>query len=320
MINAETIPVDVEEMRSWAEGHRKAHDLSWTDFAKASGIPSGTLSPFVTGKYNGDNERVARDMFKYRQLLTSQASLVASLPTDPGFFMTPSAKRIQVLLRIAHMGRITVAATGPGVGKTKIADNYVNSVSNAWLVTMSPSTRGVNNMAIEVLEALGEPNARGNPQMLSRAIRRHVKDKKGLLVIDEAQNLTEQALEELRSWHDATGVGVCLLGNEELLIRLEAGRRKDAFARLNSRIANRLIQNVPGADDAAAFCDAWGIVDPAQRKYLTAIATSSAQGGLRDCAMAIESASMIASDEGRGLTVQDLKDAQAQRYTRQLVA
>jgi len=316
MNDPENFPIDVEEMRAWAEEEKGRRAYSWTQFSQVVGLASSTLSLFCGNRYAGNNERVARALFRYKQMIESQAASSAGVPVEPGYFETPTSLRIRALLVIGQMGRITLGATGPGTGKTMTTRHYQASVSNCWVATMKPTTKTVNAMVHEVMRAIGGNAKSGWTRQLSHQVADMVQGKRGLIVIDEANNLELEAIEEIRSWHDATGVGVCFLGNEELLMRIEGGPRRDAYARLNSRIAQRHIQTLPMAGDIDAFCDAWGIGDPASRRMLGQIAMTPGAGGLREMKQLVEAGSMLAEEDGRALTLDDLKDAQATRATR----
>lgn len=316
MNDPEIFPVDVAEMRDWALADKAATGHSWSSFSEVTGIPASTLSLFCSNRYAGNQEKVARRLFRYRQMKESQAERSSGLPSDPGYFDTPTSLRLRALLVIAQMGRITLGATGPGTGKTITTRHYQASVSNCWVATMKPTTRTVSSMIAEVMRALGATPKSGWTRMLSRQVEDMVAGRRGVLVIDEANHLELEAIEEIRAWHDATGVGVCFLGNEELVMRIEGGPRRDAYARLNSRIAQRHLQTLPMADDVEAFCDAWNIRDPACRRMLAQIALTPGAGGLREMRQLVEAGSMLAEDEGRALTLADLRDAQATRATR----
>jgi DNA transposition AAA+ family ATPase len=154
MNNPESAPVDAKEQREWLLEHKAVTGSSWTQLAAQTGIASGTLSVFAGGKYQGDNERVARDILRYRQHLNMQRELAMEAPEVPEYFETPTSRRIQSLLSWAHRGRITSQRPGPGCGKTKGAKNYRDAMSNVWMTTMAPSCSGINNMQIEVLASL----------------------------------------------------------------------------------------------------------------------------------------------------------------------
>ena len=322
MINVKEMPIteeDIDEIRLWALGYRNNQEpaLPWAQFAAECGIPAGTLQPFVTGKYQGDNAKYARMLFQFRQAVEVKTKRQASLPVDPGYFETETTRRLQDLLQIAHYGRIVVAATGPGTGKTMAIDDYMSKAQPCYKATMRPSTARLLPMIIEVHKALNIPlTGRMPASQASQLVVERLTKRQALLVIDEANFLTTDGIEEIRSWHDETGVGIALFGNEELLTRIETSRHRDQFARLSRRIAARHTQMLPTEGDVTIFCDAWGIDQPDIRQYLKRIALTPDGGGLGECQQLIEAGSMIASGEDRGLTLPDLRDAQAMRVSR----
>lgn len=314
MNNPENAPADIEEMRAWMLGHKAQLGLGWEPLGKRVGIAGGTLGPWCQAKYQGDNQRVANDVYRYRQLLTSQAQIEVDAPTIPGFVKTPTAQKVLSLLGWAHRGKIVAAAMGPGTGKTMTIQHYRDSVTHCFVATMAPSTAGVNNMLMEVMAALGEPDAKGTPQSLSRRVKDKVRNMKALLVIDEAQHLSEKSVEELRSLHDATGLGLGLFGNHEVIGRLEGGSRKAAYAQLYSRVSMRHEQLLPTEIDARVLANAWEIADDGQLKFLISVALRP--GGLRGMSMVLELATMIAAAEQRQVGIGDMQDAWLQLSSR----
>lgn len=315
-----TATIDIAEQRKWLIDHRTSTQLSWSELAKRIDIPQGTLSQFGSPKgYAGDERRLAEKVYRYRQLLDEQARIEVEAPELPDYFQTPTSDQMTSLLTWAQRGRIVVIATGAGLGKTKTAQQYGACFPNVFISTMSPSTAGVNNMQIEVLEALGERDAVGTPQKLSRRIRDRVKNmSKPLIVIDEAQHLSEKAIEEIRSWHDATGVGIALLGNIKVMQQLEGGTRSAAFAQLYSRVSMRMIRPLPLQADADALAKAWKVDDDSTLGLVRKIV--GMPGGLRGGTMALELAWMIAAADQRPLAKEHLQDAWSQLSARALAA
>jgi DNA transposition AAA+ family ATPase len=314
MNNPENLPVDVSEQREWLLEHKSVTSSSWTALASQTGIPHGTLSVFAGGKYQGDNERIAREIYRFRQHLSTQRELAMEAPEVPPYFDTPTSVRLTALLTWGHRGRIVVAATGPGCGKTKAAENYRDSMSNVWLVTLAPSSSGINSMQIKVLAALGERDARGSMQQLSQRICDRVRNSNGLIILDESQHLLDRTIDEIRSWHDETGVGIAFFGNETVLARIEGGQRRAAFAQLYSRIGMRLVQNLPLADDARALADAWEVHDEKQTDFI--IKKSQQPGGLRTVTRMMELGVMVAASEKQPLELSHLQHAWAQLVSR----
>jgi DNA transposition AAA+ family ATPase len=320
MNNPDDIVIDLEEIRAWLMDEKIRRGFSWPQLGSKIDVPAGTLSLFGTNNYKGDNQRIGKLVYKYRQMLANQSERVQGVPVEPGYFETPTSRRITTLLTVAQSGRITVVATGPGTGKTKTLRHYQDRVSNCWVATMKPTTKTLNAMIGEVLRSVGGTPKGGWNRQLSHQVADAITGRQGVLVIDEANHLDWESLEEIRAWHDATGAGICLLGNEELLQRIQGGPRRDAFARLNSRIANSLIQNLPEEGDVDAFCDAWQIEDSGMRGLLRRIALTPGAGGLRECRQIVESAGMLALGEGRDLSLADLRDAQSTRVSRHIKA
>lgn len=320
MNNPEALPLDITEQQAWLAEHKSTTGLSWAQLAPKVGIPYGTLSQFPTGAYKGDLKKIAEAVYRFRQLLIAQAEISVEMPEPPAFFETPTTKQITTMLTIAQRGRMVVIAGGPGTSKSKACGHYQASVSNVWFATMKPSSGGISTMQYKVLESLGveEEKRKGTPIALSTRVEALIRNTGGLLILDEAQHLTEKALEEIRSWHDTTGIGIALVGNEDVLTRLTLGSRKDAFARLASRIAQRMIFRGPRDGDAIALADAWNVVDEDQRAFVVAIAKQP--GGLRTCTMMLETAFMLASSENNTLQLSHLQDAWAHLSIRQMAA
>lgn len=315
---ASVASIETASERRWLLDYKDRTGLSWSELAQQSGVPSGTLSQFGAATYGGNNDRIASEVARFRAKVAAQAELALEAPEIPDWFDTPTSGRVTSLLSWAQRGRITAVAMGPGTGKTRTARHYRDLMSNVWLVTMAPSTAGVNNMQIETLSVMGERDARGTPQALSARIKARVKGSGGLLIYDEAQHLSEKSIEEIRSWHDATGIGVALLGNEEVISRLEGGSRRAAFAQLYSRVGMRHIQALPLPADAAKLCAAWNVTDAQQVQFIETI--SQRPGGLRGCTMTLELATMIAVGEERPRSIAHLRDAWGQLASRRVAA
>jgi len=304
----ENSPVEVEA-RAWLNGHKASCGLSWPQIGKLTDVASSTLSLFATDKYAGNNATVAAKVLAYRDRLANQAQLAVHAPVVPSWYETPTAMKLAGLLHSAQSGEIVLIVTTPGIGKTKVAEWFAANDPNVWLATMSPSTSGVPNMAIEVGEAIGLGEIKGSPQQLSRQIKAHIQGKNGLLIIDEAQELTEKSLNEIRSWHDKTKVGIAIMGNESVVGQIDG--RKSALAQISSRFYMRHTQSQPMPGDLEVLFDAWGIVDADQRAFLTKV--SQLPGALREVTHTIKAASMGAFGAGQELTLARLRSAAKQR-------
>jgi len=305
------VKADVEAVIARLKAFKAERSLSWPELSNRIGIPTGTLSSFATGNYAGDAARIAGEVLRWFEAEAKQAAMRVSATLEPPAFQaTRAGQEIIHLLRWARRGKIAVVATSPGYGKTSALRQFQADTPNVWVATMAPSTGGVATMLAEILDAMGERDIKGSPQMLARRIRDRVRGSGGVIALDDAQHLGEKALDELRGIHDVTGVGVALLGNAGLLQRLEGGGRSVAFAQLFSRISLRIVKNLAYPEDGVMIGRAWGIEDERCLRWLGEQAAKP--GGLRSLAMTIELASVLASGEGRAVSFEHLRDAWAQ--------
>ncbi len=315
MNNPDDIPISIEDEIEWLKDYKARQGLSWSALGTATGIASQTLNLVVLGHYQGNLENQARRIFKFRQKIESQSERSKSALAIPKFIATPSAKRFQFLLEVAHMGRITVAATGPGTGKTMTAREYQASISNVWMVTMRQSTSSLSAMISSVMDAMGLSSKSGWTRQRSTQVVEFLRNRGGLLIFDEANHMGLSSFEEIRGWHDETGVGVAFFGNEELLMRIRGGDKRHAYARLNSRIANALIQDTPDEADVDAFLNEFDIEDGRIRKAMINVALSPHNGGLREVKQILESANMLAIGEDGVIEFSHVEKAMGSRLT-----
>ncbi|PZU47653.1 MAG: hypothetical protein DI568_08900 [Sphingomonas sp.] len=303
-------PETVQEVRLRLIAFQEERGLSWQRLADMSGVPSGTLTPWKDGKYNGRNDNIASKVRRFLDGEAAKSALAAGRIENPGFVMTPTARELVRLLQFAHLGDIVAIACAPGTGKTEVAQNYKDEqAANVYLAAMSPSSSGVQPMQMRLLAAMGIMDLKGSPQQLSAHILKQVSGKGALIILDEAQELSEKALDEIRSWHDACGVGIVLMGDERVIARL-GGRRRQELARLNSRIAMRHVQARAKPDDAEMIARAWGIQDDLQIKFIRRL--SGKPGGLRAIVKLIKLAGLHSTHDGRAIELADLESAWTQ--------
>lgn len=312
-------PIDVEEQRAWLAEHKKDTGLSWKQLASRTGVSHSTLSLFVGNNYNAPGDKIAQAIFRFRQTLAAQAALKVEMPTIPGFYETETSRQLIWILNWAHRGRIVAAALSPGLCKTMTAQHYEACNVNTFLVTCSPTLASIVALQHEIMAKLGNPSLSGLPHTISRAIRRQFEDKtQPLLIIDEAQHLTERSLDELRSWHDVTGVGIALFGNAGLMQKLEGQKRAIDRAQLFSRISQRLVRVKPLREDVEALIDAWEIANPKVEALVHQIAQTP--GALRQTSFVLEMATMLARSENNDLQLNHVQDAWAQLSSRAVAA
>lgn len=287
-----------------------ADGLRQAQVGRESGVPASTLNQWLKGNYAGDNSAIDAKLRLWIDQRKRQSDGAALLPKVPEFCRTPTAEKIVGACAMAQMmGDLTAVYGGPGVGKTTALRHYRKTRPNVWIATMAPDCSAVVTALQEIADAVGlRDTARGGgARALAREIRKRLEETKGLLAIDEAQHLSFQALEEVRSIHDATGVGVALIGNETVYSRLTGGSRRTEFAQLFSRIGIRLSLKRPVQGDVDALAQAWGVQGRDETAFLRTI--SQKAGALRGVTKTCLLARMAAGEEA--LTLKRLQDAWA---------
>lgn len=312
-------PIDIDEQRAWLSEHKATTGYSWKQLGQRVDISHSSLSLFSGNNYNAPGDKIATAIFRYRQTLTRQRALKSEVPEIPGYFESETSQHLLHLLGWGHRGRVVVGALSPGTGKTVTAKHYKACNSGVFMFTATPSTASLTGMMKAVLDQFGVRGASHRNDEISRQIKDRVRDMGSpLLIVDEAQHLAERSIDEIRSWHDDTNLGVALLGNANLLQTLEGGGRSLARAQLFSRISLRLVRVSPLIADVEALIEAWRLSDEKVCDLVHTIAQKP--GALRVATFALELAHMVAAAEKEEVAVRHLQDAWSQLTTRGVAA
>ena len=292
--------------------------LTQAEISRQSEVAQSVLSSYLKGTYTGDNDAPAQKLTKWLAGRRRAAELKARLPVHPVFQPLHTSQRFMVLFTMAmETGRMVQITGSPGVSKTASARQFCAGENRAWLATMDPSSAGVPTMLLEVLEAMGVEDAKGTPQILSKMVLKRASEAKSLIIIDEAQHLSDKALEQLRAINDMArargrSVGLVLLGNEKVAGKIGGTGNRAEFAQVSSRIAQRRHVVKPDARDVTTLAQAWA---DANREHLDKAAIDFCQviaarpGGLRNIEMTFENALLMTLEIGEPLAVEHLKGA-----------
>ncbi len=299
----------IEAAREALKQHRADTGASWSKLEKLIGRDGATLSAFANNTYAGNNMVVCEQIETYFRGLKAQAEVLATAPKVPGFIETPFAADMIATLRFAQSGEIVAVSAAPGCGKSFTAGHYMTQSANVWMATMARSCSRLQPMQIRVLQAMGDANPKGSPLDLSRQIMAKMANSNGLLIIDEFHELTEDAIEEIRSWYDATGCGIAFIGDYRVISSIEGRREQRSRAQIFSRVTKRLVRHQATGADADVLLDAWGVRSEDARRFARTVATKP--GGLRSMTKMLKLAAFVSETPG-ALTLDDLKGARSQ--------
>lgn len=281
--------------------------LTQASVSKLTNINAARLNQWLKGTYLGDNEKIEQAIQRWLDSRESEAELDGKLPADTDWVRTPSASSVMSALSFAQMaGSISVVYGGAGIGKTTAIRTYQNQAPNVWVVTATPTVARPGPILTRIAQGLNLRTT-GAVHIVESNIIERVQGTRGLIVIDEAQHLCHRALDSIRAIHDATGVGICLSGNEIVYAQLTGGTRAIGFAQLFSRVSKRVRLSKPQDGDITAILDAWGITDKQSRKFCLAI--GKRPGALRGLSQTLRLATLFANNVGEPLSLQIIRDA-----------
>lgn len=294
------IPPDEQDaIRAQVRAAMEADKVTMTDIASFCGLKYGTFSAWMVGKYAGDTSRIARETQRGLAARADAKRTRAAAPRKPPFVATPTAQ--DVIDRLEHAQHLQVMAAiigGAGIGKTEALEHYRATRPNVHVVTAEPVHTSPRALLDSLATLLGI-EARGLSSLrLSAAITERLRGTNALVVVDDAQHLPSQVLDQLRTYLDQAGIGVALIGNESVFARLEGGSRSAHYAPLYSRVSVRMTRPKPLARDIEMLIDAWGIEGAAERRLLGQIARKP--GALRSLDHVLRTAHMVAAAEGAG--------------------
>ena len=200
-----------------------------TAVAKELDVSTGMLSSFLKGTYKAPHTVVP----KVQELLQMREKKKVA-PREPEYADTGISCIVLNAIRYSHIqGKISVVYGDAGIGKTMAFRHYLKENSLAVGVTISPtfsSITGVNELLAEQLGVKERVARRITSEIVAK-----LRSSGRVVIIDEAQHLTTRTLNHLRCISDASGVGICLIGNFEVYTRMKGSGRAD-FAQLFSRI------------------------------------------------------------------------------------
>lgn len=277
--------------------------------ADEAGMAYQTLAAWLNGAYPGDNAKAADDVERWLTARATRQATLAKAPQAPRFVPTPTVDGIMATLAHAqHMPDFVVIVGPPGIGKTVAACQYKLRNPNVTKIVGGPSLRSPAAVLDELAYAMNV-QANGRMHMKLRAICSRVQDKGALIIVDESNFLSTEALEQLRVIHDQANCGIALVGNPHVFGRLAAEGNHGQNAQIDRRVGVRLRPKVTTAD-IDALLDAWAVQGDAERALLRKIGRKP--GALGKLTKVLRMSHLMAAQERAPLSAELIRQAYAQ--------
>jgi DNA transposition AAA+ family ATPase len=236
------------KLKQRLEERISSEQLSQVKAAKLIGISDGALSQYRRKKYTGDIGAIEAKIEVWLGLAEEQSAIKLSnqaYKVVNRYVATEISSNVYNMLRMCHQTKGIMMAYGDaGIGKTSAAVAYYReNPSNVIYLNVSPSSSTLRGFLTLLAQQLRVP-AHRNTQLISQDIAEKLKGAGKLIIIDEAQHLHSNTLEEIRSFAEPdvlsglSEVGIVFIGNDIVHNKL-IGKQQAEFAQLFSRIKMR---------------------------------------------------------------------------------
>lgn len=227
---------------------------------KASNAMNGVSAATVSQILSGKTELVADEMWR-----NIETQIKSALPSEWALVETRDFKTLNRLFTDAQEHSNVFAIVGDaGSGKTKAIEQYTLSNENVFRLSCSEFWNKKYFLQ-ELLQAMGRDcSGLTVSEMMQEAISQMLKKNKPLIVLDEADKLTDQVLYFFITLYNKLEdyCGIVLCATDHLDKRIKRGLKinKKGYKEIYSRIGRKCIElKGVGFTDVAQVCMANGV-------------------------------------------------------------
>ena len=209
---------------------------SQRQISKELDLSPSVISQFLKGTYSGNNDEVAQAIEKY---LTVSKERLNSVQSSVFYESLLNTQEVLFACTYAHTKNdITLVSGDAGAGKTTALEFYTQNNTGVIMVTADSCTASATAVLTLIADSLGK-RLSGNRAALMKGLVTQLKNSNRLIIVDEADHLTLQALQAIRNLNDQAKVGVVLSGNEKIHRQMFTGQRGYEFDQIRTRIIVR---------------------------------------------------------------------------------
>lgn len=220
----------------------------------------------------------------------------------PDFVETPTAKKVMDTLLFARsFSAMVPIVLGPGMGKTTCIDRAMSIWPGTFKATMRTSIRSPNSMMRSLARQLGIKASNAEDRIDSIGLKVKRDERETLLMVDEAQSLSEDAINELRYLKDVYKVGIALLGNADLNAHCGGLVPREGYGQIHRRMTKRITELKPHSKDIATYIAACGFEDKERVQLLTAIGKKP--GAIGQIVETLKLASVLAARDPEAIEI-----------------
>jgi DNA transposition AAA+ family ATPase len=280
------------------------------DAARRFDVSPSVFSEWMRNIYKGNSVAIADQIERGLAVVDAQLVSQSALIGEPRFVETSVARQVIQALTFAQTGPTMALITlGSGLGKTVALQWYQNSRAHAYRVAIEPVEGKARFMLRKIARVLGIPDQFRIADYAGKIAERLKRDggRQPLLMIDEAQNLSDDAVNQLRFLLDEAQCGLALAGNEDLMARYSLSATREGYGQIHRRVGVRVhVKQAPTAD-VDLILQEIGVSDADMVRLAHQIAARP--GGLGQVVDTFKLASMLAFGSGEALAAGHVKAA-----------
>ncbi len=199
--------------------------------SKGIGISAAALSQFLSRSYMGSNEDVA---IKAEQFMNRESERKNYTP-KPGFTskLKNTLKINSALDYTFNRNSICIVIGDAGCGKTTALQNYTE-LNNGAVYVQADATKSSPRAILNLIVKTFGFKIRGTTSEILDKIIEELTGTNCLLIIDEAQHLTERSFDTIRAINDKAEIGIVYAGTPNIFNRM-FGKRADELDQVYSR-------------------------------------------------------------------------------------
>lgn len=204
--------------------------------AREIGISSAQINQFLADKYEGDSDSTSDKVLQYLAVAEKR------LNTDKTVVFYPELHNTREALftcSYAHRNNeIALLCGDAGAGKTEALTYYRDNNPGVILVTANACIQSATAILQLICAELGK-HAPYRRNAIMNLLVAQLSGTNRLIIVDEADHLSLQAIQALRSLNDQAHVGVVLSGNNKIYLQMYSPRRGYEFDQIRTRIVVR---------------------------------------------------------------------------------
>ncbi len=294
------------DVRNMLSTFMKESGKSQRQISKETGLSTSVISQYLDNSYTGNNDKVENTIIQY---LSVSKERLNGFQTSQFYKDLYNTKEVLFTCSHAHIKNdITLVCGAAGAGKTTALEYYCKNNPGVIMVTANSCASSATAILSLIVEKLGKKVTYSRSALMKELIEQ-LSDTNRLIIIDEADHLTLNALQAIRNLNDQAKVGIVLSGNDKIYNQMLTSKHGYEFDQIRTRIiVRKRVFNDYTVEELNS------IFPTLNDECLGFMLELSSEESLRTAIKILEIASEYADEMGRTVTLKDLRATKKQLF------